>query len=996
MSTEDIRSSAAGVSDEEHRHAASDVDEFLIDVIDSDFALDVSDEAYVSVLTDYVSDIDPKMMTFGWPLKTAKTSEYPYYKYDQSLLVHTRTGVFFLLRVAGAVLDDEVFVGLGDREAVLRELVALFIVHDLHKTVDSDHYYEEFDIAKDEIEKFVAQVGLESFAPELTIDDYHAVAVGLHRSDNSKHEMLTQRFIQLSPFLQMADGIASITDPESWVSERQTRILESAVGSQIQPHAHYVEGGGSLKRIINKAVAQALVNYGHELFTIHHDGCTFGCASENESESPVPADGDEFIEQVYRQFLLVLRNALPRYRNKSILSGATEDLKGQGRYHLSDLDILCLPSRDLIRAVVEKGISQADAPWTLPRTVEAELDALESQTDVTFDRSFRIEGVARLVHTVYDSFITEIVRPDSQYGWERNPLAAILAVFDVSPSMMETIGEVYASKSQAGNPELEMFPYKYLIAQDIIESDTYYVGESAHDTIETLTTQIARELDDFVLWHEYRDEHVGTIDAELRALVFNRIRYDGDPLSAYAVPESVSSYISTPKCECGVCAGPTTARQLSQPRLIEGLLRAERSDGTVEKLKVDYRGTLITLEDLCYDHPICYACQLNVEIEAAETSWGTDEQRIYADVQPKYAYTPLSGIIFSGLMEKYSMLDMNQRVDFARNVMEYNANDTKLAYEQWVVDHTKNAYGRKVLSEIETGFTLGNGYGGQTTSFPLPTGNSRESLYVGTFAAYLATAYSGLSAYLSAYPIIEAPTYTIREILKLGPSLGSMVPVFGTESLSLQKISMFLRAHSSIQLMFQATGHNSAPVSAFCAYKRNKSYPLVGSELLLQAHEAGRDLTGLAEAALHLNIHAAKSSLFDYDLVDASIRLGELAYALLEEPDDTEKVTILLDELFAHALLLDSSEEYHVVGDYLEEFLLGHAWTGDPDDPYVEEYSIELAYMFAGLIYHDLCEGSFKTLRAMQPVLTLGGWTTALALSETSLEYLDIHTPGLD
>jgi hypothetical protein len=43
-----------------------------------------------------------------------------------------------------------------------------------------------------------------------------------------------------------------------------------------------------------------------------------------------------------------------------------------------------------------------------------------------------------------------------------------------------------------------------------------------------------------------------------------------------------------------------------------------------------------------------------------------------------------------------------------------------------------------------------------------------------------------------------------------------------------------------------------------------------------------------------------------------------------------------------------------------------------------------------------MCSGSFKTLRSMQEVLTLGGWTTALALSESNLDYLDIYAPGLD
>lgn len=384
------------------------IDKLLYDTVEG---LDEQiDDPYVDVLAQYVEQIDPKLMRLGWVRKNAKTTLPPFNKYDQSMLSHTRTGVFFLLRFIGDVLDDEFLIGRGERHEVLKELVALFVIHDVHKIRDSSSARDEFEIPRDEIEAFVAELGLDDFAPGLTIDEFHASAVGLHKChDGTKYEMLTPRFHNLLPFLRLADTIAGMSDAEEVIESKSDMNWYDAVENTKTRHCHKFDETGGLVSVMNKAIAQTFEDYEYELLTVHKSGCTY--LSDGEIEcGELPDDSDEFIDNIHDSFLTEIRKSFPRYRNRTILSDAAEKLHGHGRYHITNLDILCLNQRDLIRAIVEHGITEANAPFDIPQYTEDVLDVLEGETDIEFDRTFRIEGLARIIHTVYESILPHLDR----------------------------------------------------------------------------------------------------------------------------------------------------------------------------------------------------------------------------------------------------------------------------------------------------------------------------------------------------------------------------------------------------------------------------------------------------------------------------------------------------------------------------------------------------------------------------------------------------------
>src|SRR6056297_1473492 len=96
------------------------------------------------VLEAYRTEIDPLLVN-EWAYKQAKSVEHS--KTDQSLVSHVRNGVFALAQI------NEVIAEFGSYEldeTDLRDTIALFVVHDLHK-LDAERDADpksRFDIPK--------------------------------------------------------------------------------------------------------------------------------------------------------------------------------------------------------------------------------------------------------------------------------------------------------------------------------------------------------------------------------------------------------------------------------------------------------------------------------------------------------------------------------------------------------------------------------------------------------------------------------------------------------------------------------------------------------------------------------------------------------------------------------------------------------------------------------------------------------------------------------
>jgi len=89
---------------------------------------DDPDESDPTPVEDYQNQVDPRLVNAGWGFEPAKSVGHG--KTDQSLVNHVRCGVFALVRM------NEVVESLGGytlTDSKLRDTIALFVLHDLHK-----------------------------------------------------------------------------------------------------------------------------------------------------------------------------------------------------------------------------------------------------------------------------------------------------------------------------------------------------------------------------------------------------------------------------------------------------------------------------------------------------------------------------------------------------------------------------------------------------------------------------------------------------------------------------------------------------------------------------------------------------------------------------------------------------------------------------------------------------------------------------------------------
>ncbi|PSP79749.1 hypothetical protein BRC70_00075, partial [Halobacteriales archaeon QH_6_68_27] len=119
------------------------------DQILGSFGTNVQEESAPTALKRYRDEVDPKLVNAGWGFELAKSVDHD--KIDQSLVNHIRCGVFALARMNEIVETAGGYTLSDDR---LRDVIALFVLHDIHKldAERDDNPNTRFDIPKSEVE----------------------------------------------------------------------------------------------------------------------------------------------------------------------------------------------------------------------------------------------------------------------------------------------------------------------------------------------------------------------------------------------------------------------------------------------------------------------------------------------------------------------------------------------------------------------------------------------------------------------------------------------------------------------------------------------------------------------------------------------------------------------------------------------------------------------------------------------------------------------------
>lgn len=213
-------------------------EEALSDVLERDeqeTPLSRSEKVYL----DYRQTVESGLFNTGFDLLPAKSRTYGYT--DQTLRSHLLNGAAFAARLNHALRE------IDDPEALsnvdLRRAIALFTVHDLHKSEEAqrrrsttlDRRDADKDIQWSELNEYVSELNLRQFQSDLDETDYMAAALGTEVSSGRHRGATSRTYARLRPWLRIMDAAAS-TDSPTDVSGIEQRL--SAISDDVRLTHH--------------------------------------------------------------------------------------------------------------------------------------------------------------------------------------------------------------------------------------------------------------------------------------------------------------------------------------------------------------------------------------------------------------------------------------------------------------------------------------------------------------------------------------------------------------------------------------------------------------------------------------------------------------------------------------------------------------------------------------------------------------------------------------
>jgi len=412
------------------------------------------------VLAEYLADLDPHLLDIGWSFESAKSVEYGLT--DQSMLNHVRNGVFAIVRL-NEIAPSFGAYELSDDE--LRKVVALFAVHDLHKLRDEQEMDEEYDIDAGEVADLVDALGVDSFAPDLRIETFHACAVDHANTWNSKPEHSTRTYDRLRPYVRLADAFASCETPEAATVKRNQTGLEVAYpGTDLELRHHTLDDvKGVFTNLLNGAVSHVLEErFGYERLLIYQDGCVY----LTERDSPEPAVDEDLIGDVYDRLRENIPESHDAYDSHSALADNLSTLYAKNRYKINEQDFFYAGTRNLIYASAIKSSQDAYPDEEPTETMCETIEEINDHLSTTISTENRVAaGYARLAFTVRQYIVDPAVDADLT---DENALTVTCRLFDVDEGVLNGLREISDNENidlTAGGK----WDYAYAVGQHIAD-----------------------------------------------------------------------------------------------------------------------------------------------------------------------------------------------------------------------------------------------------------------------------------------------------------------------------------------------------------------------------------------------------------------------------------------------------------------------------------------------------------------------------------------------
>lgn len=790
------------------------------------FGTDEQEEAAPTALKDYRDEVDPKIVNAGWGFEPAKSVEHG--KTDQSLANHIRCGVFALVRVNEIV---EKLGGYTLSDAELRDAIALFALHDIHK-LDEERDADpktRFDIPKAEVEKYAERFGLYEFAgttEEETLKQmFHDCAVDHHDDWTANYDQTSYEFDQLRPFIRLADAFASSETPEQATDQRVGSALNAAYpGENFDLRQHMLtDVKGLLTNLVNKSVADRLAGQEYEKLLLYQDGCVY-FAPENV---PRPTVNEAFISELFSELRESVKQSHEAYRDATKLRDNLTT-RSQGFYGINDQDFFYAGATTVLKAVAQKSSNDADPNEEPTDSMADTMESLETHLPFKINRTREPVGFARFVYTVKRAFIDPLLNAiDSN----QESLAVTCEVFGIPASVHQGL------QNAAENDDLSLtaggkWDYAYGIGQALIEG---------HETDwEMLAMRVAEGLavlsDD---WHEIvEDEHASNVQTELKAYLSKIVLVEGqqvateneafaDPFEEYGGSRRGKTCVL---CNRGTAGG--TKENMKAPKSLTTLQAGYSNHIAVDSGKPD-------------ELLACVPCQ--IELSLRETGSSRREAgRLFIHLVPDYFYTPLSWRSYTRLTSEFSGNSRTELGGLAESILALGNDEEALG--NLMDSMFDEEYGRSMVETLDQGFDPDNQFGARTLAYFKPKDHDTEFQFFGVFVALAIATYSGLRVVVSESPIPDVRGRDFRTFAHIGGGFTQVHDFYGSD-IPLSALKDRLHAAAALIRLGYGTDRKDALFAKYLRLTRNELLP--GSHLLkrLAQTDDGGDARYLLEEA---------------------------------------------------------------------------------------------------------------------------------------------------
>ena len=824
-------------------------------------------EETVQVLIDFEKMVVPEMMKSGFMKEIAKSVSKPFYNdSNQSMMAHILPGV----EILADITEESSHLDSND----LRNLSALWVVHDLHKIVETDNG-KEFDIKLEQIEDWVESLSLDEYSlTNLTLKDFHSCAVGLHNQGHTNIDDSTTTFTSYRPYLRLVDAIMSISSPSEFV-EYAERDINTTFGDQSEvyvPASQSIDISDSIiQTLVNKSLKQEMVSIGLKPIDVRDDGVLYARSKGVEYPSY-----DTVLDNTVDRFIDNLKEGYPIFRNQAYLGGdinSQDSRVGYGvmpsSYDISDLAKLCLNKTELIQRIVQASVEQQNRPWDISNESAKQINKVSNLTGLNIPKSSFIEGMAALVHTVFREIVPELLDENSENAYERTMEGAIIHIFGLSEKYQNKL--INSLKTDKLNSSPINWPYKYIVAYDLYER--YTVEKTEKERQKEIIRLISTQLKDFNKWGKYGSSTQTKIRRELYLHFAKNIKIDNEPLI-----ENPSTDVLSKMSNCGdvnscYITGDKTEQSPESPDLLShrdiDVLNVpfitKTEDGELEKRDLD---NVIPIK------PLSVLSQISLNIRAQQFKNYDDNKGLHVTIHPSESISVASYLRFKKILQ-YLKTEM-----FSGSNSSTGLNNVAEEYESIINNSLMQSAGIDALVNREQAFDIGTKMDEASSRLSIPN-ESDENIVRGTMCVTIASLLSGVRVCITKRPQLDMNHHKSNELVIYGPELSEFTDLLENRT-DLTSLPERLEIIERLLKLSDKTGSTLDTIGYYSELDERTVLP--GSRVFSQMYYDMDDVGEVIRASrdsINIDSIAAKEDVFAQDIVSTTRELGDKLSKLL-------------------------------------------------------------------------------------------------------------------